>query len=435
MKTKILIKLGILIILIGAVFIVYQNDNSDDVITNSNTNLIKDNPVTDTNAVSNTNTNINTEETENSYVSYPIVDTGQSDCYSDLSIIPCPNKDQEYYGQDSQYSNNAPTYTDNGDGTVTDNITQLMWQQDMGDKTDSVTAKNNAEQSTLAGYTDWRVPTIKELYSLILFTGELKEGKVLSLYIDDNYFTQPLGDTSKGEREIDAQTWSSTKYVSLTMNNDETTFGVNFIDGRIKGYGMVDPRTRETKTMYYRFVRGNSDYGINNFLANEDGTISDLATGLMWQEEDSNDGMDWQSALAYGENLELAGHSDWRLPSAKELQSILDYSLSPDTSNSAAIDPVFEISSIVDPNGKTNYPFFWSSTTHLDGVNTASGAAYVCFGECQGKMNGSVLDVHGAGAQRSDPKSGIESDYPQYYGPQGDIRYVYNYVRAVRDID
>jgi hypothetical protein len=50
-------------------------------------------------------------------------------------------------------------------------------------------------------------------------------------------------------------------------------------------------------------------------------------------------------------------------------------------------------------------------------------------------MNGKLMDVHGAGSQRSDPKSGEVSDYPQFHGPQGDVRYVYNAVRCVRDID
>jgi len=81
-----------------------------------------------------------------------------------------------------------------------------------------------------------------------------------------------------------------------------------------------------------------------------------------------------------------------------------------------------------------HYPFFWTSTTHLDGANPYSGAVYIAFGEGLGQMNGNLLDVHGAGCQRSDPKSGDINDYPQYFGPQGDIRYVYNYVRAVRTI-
>ena len=59
----------------------------------------------------------------------------------------------------------------------------------------------------------------------------------------------------------------------------------------------------------------------------------------------------------------------------------------------------------------------------------------VAFGEALGKMNGNILDVHGAGALRSDPKSGDTDDYPQYRGPQGDIVYVYNFCLLVRDID
>jgi len=48
--------------------------------------------------------------------------------------------------------------------------------------------------------------------------------------------------------------------------------------------------------------------------------------------------------------------------------------------------------------------------------------------------NGNWLDVHGAGAQRSDPKLGDPNDYPYGHGPQGDDVRIYNYVRAVRDV-
>jgi hypothetical protein len=86
-----------------------------------------------------------------------------------------------------------------------------------------------------------------------------------------------------------------------------------------------------------------------------------------------------------------------------------------------------------DPDGNPGqYPYYWSGTTHLDGPNPGGAAAYVAFGEAQGKMNDKLMDVHGAGSQRSDPKSGNASDYPQFFGPQGDVRYVYNYVRCVR---
>jgi hypothetical protein len=45
------------------------------------------------------------------------------------------------------------------------------------------------------------------------------------------------------------------------------------------------------------------------------------------------------------------------------------------------------------------------------------------------------LDVHGAGAQRSDPKKGDPATFPHGRGPQGDVVRIYNYVRAVRSID
>jgi hypothetical protein len=368
-------------------------------------------------------------------LTYPIVDTGVTEFYDNDSPIKKPEEGQAFYGQDGQYRGNQPSYVDNGDGTVTDLVTQLTWQKSMGNKMTFDQAFEAAEKLNLGGFTDWRVPTIKELYSLILFTGSVKGQKAGEFFIDTDYFDQPLGDTSKGEREIDAQTWSATEYVGRTMGRDETVFGVNFVDGRIKGYPKKDPRTKNPKTMYFRFVRGNPDYGINRFKENYDGTISDLATGLMWQKDDSDKGMDWEAALAYGESLELAGYDDWRLPNAKELQSLVDYTRSLQTTLSAAIDPFFNVTSIKDPEGGIQFPFYWTSTTHLDGQNPYESAAYVCFGEAQGKMNGKLMDVHGAGAQRSDPKTGSPSDYPQFFGPQGDVRYVYNFVRCVRDIE
>lgn len=376
------------------------------------------------------NTPINTPESP-----YAIVDTGVKDYYSADAMIPAPANGSSFYGQDAHYQGPQPSYTNNGDGTITDNVTGLMWEQAMGDKISYDDAFTKANSSTLGAYTDWRVPTIKELYSLILFTGSVKGETAVDFFIDTDYFDQPLGDTSEGEREIDAQTWSATEYVGLTMQSDATVFGVNFIDGRIKGYPKFKPGSGIANQMYFRMVRNNTDYGKNSFADNGDGTVSDLATGLMWQKSDDGTGKNWDEALSYAENLELANFTDWRLPNAKELQSIVDYSRSPQTSNSPAIDPVFETSEIDDPDGNPgHYPFFWTGTTHLDGANPYSGAVYIAFGEGLGKMNNTLMDVHGAGCQRSDPKSGDTNDYPHFFGPQGDVRYVYNYVRCVRSI-
>jgi hypothetical protein len=368
-------------------------------------------------------------------VRYPIVDTGQKTFYSDEKKIRKPDGGDDFYGQDAHYIINNPSYTDNNDGTITDNVTGLVWQKVMGEKMSFEEAVKQFKDFKLAEYDDWRIPTIKELYSLIKFTGKVEGQRIIDPFIDTEYFDQPHGNTHLGERQIDAQTWSSTEYVGRTMRNDETIFGVNFVDGRIKGYPKYNPRTGEPNKMYFRFVRGNTAYGKNSFVDNRDGTITDSATGLMWQQPDSKKGMNWEDALKYAESLELAGHDDWRLPNAKELQSIVDYTHSVQTTGSAAINPIFETTEIKDPEGNRQFPYFWTSTTHLDGRNPYDSAVYVAFGEAQGKMHGRLMDVHGAGAQRSDPKTGNEVDYPQYFGPQGDVRYVFNYVRCVRSVN
>ena len=189
-------------------------------------------------------------------------------------------------------------------------------------------------------------------------------------------------------------------------------------------------------TEFVRYVRGNPDYGINDFQDNGDGTITDVATGLIWSEADSGEGMDWEDALAWVQQKNeenYLGSSDWRLPNAKELQSIVDYTRSPQTTGSAAIDPVFEVTSIIDEGGQTNYPFYWTGTTHVEESGEGDGGVYIAFGEALGYMQDSWIDVHGAGAQRSDPKSGDPGQYPNGRGPQGDAIRIYNYVRLVRD--
>jgi hypothetical protein len=369
-------------------------------------------------------------------LTYPIVDTNVHDFTSNNAVISEPKPEDNFYGQDANYNGNEPSYIDNRDLTITDKVTGLMWQKNMGSKISFNDAVILARNMSLGGHTDWRLPTIKELFSLVLYSGRVQGETVITKFINTDFFDQPIGDTSIGEREIDAQTWSSTHYEGLTMKGDSTLFGMNFVDGRIKGYPKYQPGSGNTipKTMYFRMVRGNTAYGQNNFISNNDGTITDLATGLMWQQADDGKARDWQSALFYAENLSLAGYSDWRLPNVKELNSIVDYKRSPSETNSPAIDPLFSTSTINDPDGNPgHYPYFWTSTTLQDGPNPTVGAAYISFGKAYGKMNNVLMDTHGAGAVRSDPKIG-SGTYPQYFGPQGDAVIVYNHARCVRTV-
>ena len=65
---------------------------------------------------------------------YPIVDTGQQRCYDNSIEINYPKAGEPFFGQDAQYQGNQPAYRDNGDGTITDLVTGLMWQKDPGPK-------------------------------------------------------------------------------------------------------------------------------------------------------------------------------------------------------------------------------------------------------------------------------------------------------------
>lgn len=367
----------------------------------------------------------------------PVVDTGQVLCFDDLEPIRAPQPGRKYFGQDAQYQGVQASYADNKDGTITDNRTGLMWSQACAaQKVTLAQATDTASQMTLGGHSDWRVPTIKELYSLIDFRGVTGiAGRSMNSvpdtaipYINTDYFEFRYGDVENDERFIDGQWLTQTLNVSPVMHGQNGLFGVNFADGRIKCYPNGVDRRGIEKTFYVRYVRGRSNYGHNDYQDNGDGTITDKSTGLTWMQIDSKEGMNWEDALKYAERSTYAGFDDWRLPNAKELQSIVDYTRSPDATSSPAIDPIFQTSIIENEAGEADSPYFWTSTTHVDGPN-ASQAVYVCFGRAIGQMHNRIMDVHGAGAQRSDPKEG---EAQLGHGPQGDAQRVNNYVRLVR---
>ena len=100
----------------------------------------------------------------------PLPKTGQTSCYDILgNTIDCAGT-----GQDGEYQLGYVRFADNGDGTVTDNLTGLMWTKDAEQITglinwvDSLTACNDL---TLSTYDDWRLPNIFELTSLIDVVG------------------------------------------------------------------------------------------------------------------------------------------------------------------------------------------------------------------------------------------------------------------------
>jgi Protein of unknown function (DUF1566) len=416
-----------LIVVMAAALLVACGDDDDDADDDAGQDVVDDDA--DDDAADDDSDDDLDDDFDPPSVDFPVVDTNQSLCYGLNTSMTCGS---EFAGQDAQYEGYQPAYQSNGDGTVTDQITGLMWQADPGDKMSYADAVAGADSFSLAGYDDWRLPTIKELYSLIQFSGEDPSGETgddtsgLTPFIDESVFVFSYGDPDTA-RIIDSQWVTSSVYAASVMGGQECFFGVNFADGRIKCY----PTVQSPSGYYTIHVRNTGAFGVNNFADNGDQTVTDNATGLTWQQDDSGEGMIWEDALNYCETLDLAGHDDWRLPNAKELQSIVDYTRSPDTTSSAALDPVFAISSITNEAGDPDFPFFWTGTTHAASNGSGGFAAYVSFGRALGYMDGAWMDVHGAGAQRSDPKDGDPDDYPEGHGPQGDAIRIFNYVRCV----
>ncbi|QDO94953.1 DUF1566 domain-containing protein [Formosa sediminum] len=363
-------------------------------------------------------------------IHFVITDTGQDKFYNDDGEkIAKPSETDEYYGQDAQYVGKLSAYKDNDDGTITDLNTGLMWQKTPANtRYNFYDAFTYVEQLELGGYTDWRLPTIKELYSLLNSNGELHPRNLEQSkpYINTNYF-----DFNYDKRmPFAGQYWSSTKYVKGPIQNIEIegAFGFNFADGHIKAYetGLYYNGERGVRNPgnYVRAVRGKENvYGVNNFIDNRDGTITDQATGLMWQQVDDGNTYNWKESLIYAKNSTLAGYTDWRVPNTKELQSIVDY----EKKTIPAINENFF--NCTNPDS-----WFWTSTTQGDFKYTA---CYIAFGKAYSKDNSKATtyyDWHGAGAQRSDPKSGKVEDYLLESINAADSIRIKNYVRLVRTI-
>ena len=319
---------------------------------NDNCSVLSDVNQTDTNGTNEINAT----------TAYSIVDTNQNRCYDSISGL---ESSCIQIGYDADYNGNQPSYTLNG-SIVMDNITDIMWTQssdldadgittDIGDKLSQEDAISYCSNLTLDGYSNWRLPDIKTLYSLILFSGQdpssytSTDTSSLQTFLDSS-FSRAFGDYDAGERIIDGQYATTTNYVHTTMNGDATMFGVNFVDGRIKGYPLSSPMTGELNKYYVLCSRGNETYGVNDFFDNNDSTISDRATNLMWQKNDSLS-TDFEDSVSICENATTGAYNNWRLPNAKELQSIVDYSRSPDTTNSASINKIFNATSFLNEEG------------------------------------------------------------------------------------
>ena len=244
-------------------------------------------------------------------------DTGQVADYTDT------------FGEDSDYTINPPSYTDNGDGTITDDVTGLMWQKTDGGSVVWEDAIAYADLLSLAGHQDWRLPTSDELFGIL-------DHSQHNPALDITCFP-PSG----------AQYWWTCK----TRADDPSRVWVVNEGGGIGAHRMSESdHAGGDKRIHVRCVRGQTAQPTLRWMDNNDGTVTDLPTHLIWQRTGSETKMTWEQALAHAEDLVLAGQEDWRLPNIKELRTLTDISQT---------NPAVDLAAFPDLQSDD----YWSSTT------------------------------------------------------------------------
>ena len=228
-------------------------------------------------------------------------DTGQTKCYGSTGtgkLITCPAPGQSL-AQDGSYTTNPPSYTVNNDGTVFDNNTWLTWQkQDDGVTRTWDNAKNYCSNLTFGGHDDWRLPSKKELESIVNYG---KYAPAIDLQIFPN--------TKSGNY------WSDTPYAG----DMSKTWIVSFTNGSMSA-------SANTTLASARCVRG-GPLEYDDFYMTAYAPVN-KSTNLMWDDNITTTRgsftMTWADALAACESLNIDPYSDWRLPNVKELESLTD---------------------------------------------------------------------------------------------------------------
>lgn len=211
------------------------------------------------------------------------------------------------------------SYRDNGDGTVTDNVTCLTWEQ--ANPSSSGTFQDAADRcavlaaSGFGGHDDWRLPTRIEMASITDVTRG-SNGFPAVFTVTSGYY-------------VTASLWYKTILTANDANPDND-------EDRVWGYGSngftSNAIVRENTDNVARCVRGNGDgeapdaYAVeppNHYTIDGD-LVTDNYTGLVWQRARSPMLVPFAEAAAYCEQLSLGGHSDFRVPTLNELATTVN---------------------------------------------------------------------------------------------------------------
>ena len=320
----------------------------------------------------------------------PVPDTGRA-CYdANDNETECPQPGEDGYGQDGNYRINPPSFTkldaEGGElpadaaawAMVRDNVTGLTWEVKTdkdgvadytnphdadntytwydpnpttngghpgtpGDGTDSADLIEALNAAGFGGYCDWRLPTCQELHRIVDY------GPSDPPAIDAGFFANMQTSCY----------WSATSRAGAA---DQFAWKIDFSVWQRHQFGIKSDSQGATPDRdYVLAVRGDASTAADRFVDNCDGTVTDVTTGLMWQQGTASVRLTLSQALSYCETLALAGYTDWRLPNIKELDSIIDRSRA-----NPSIDTDFF------PDSASYLYAFWSSTLAW-GANFAEG--------------------------------------------------------------
>ena len=236
-------------------------------------------------------------------------------------------------GDDSTVTINPPGYAVPGNGTVIDKVTGLQWQQVDGGEMKWDAGEGYCSGLTLGGVSGWRVPTAQELFT-----------------IQNHGTSNPSLDTLVFGRTAAEYWWAA----ELRADSTTVAWAAN-AGGGIGAHPVSETVSAGgTKRFHVRCVRHTAAGSelASRYTDNQDGTVTDERTGLMWGKEESGTVLAWEEALTAARGVELGGHRDWRVPNIKELRSLQsDYVVRP------SIDTGFF------PN--TAQAAYWSSTTQI----------------------------------------------------------------------
>lgn len=276
-------------------------------------------------------------DVDGGFVPTPLVpgfmDSRDVPCSDGTKLVDCTCVPTGFHGQDAEYLGLSPTFLPDVMNQVKEVSTGSSWW--------TIPTPNKSfkdAQAVCAGLGGgYRLPTRLELWTII------EHNQIGDTLLDENIF--------KGIQP--GQAWTSTPYVHL--GHPDTDHWVIDLCSKCptssRAIGL-----HESNGATVLCVNGNE---VKNgpFTDQANGTLLDETTRLVWMAQvNTMNGFSWQEALDYCESSFFLQKTDWRLPTIKELQTIMDETKTGDTSLYGG----FMIGN--------NQPMLWSSTPDWTGA-------------------------------------------------------------------